>query len=151
MTARLSILLAALLPALPLAAQSIRYEVAEKKWDAQLGTHRAVVKVAQPGEAVRAHLEWRRRDPVPGMKAVVIVDAATGQRVANAVALDVSAEAGDVVFQPVSGAGEYFAYFLTGNPGRGSFPSMQYLPPRDTADAEWKAKIAGAGAATVVR
>ena len=151
MTARLSILLAALLPALPLAAQSIRYEVAEKKWDAQLGTHRAVVKVAQPGEAVRAHLEWRRRDPVPEKKAVIVVDAASGQRVANAVAANITAESGDVVFQPVSGADEYFVYFLPGNPGGGSFPSAKYLPPQDTAASEWKAKIAGAGAATVVR
>ena len=135
----------------PLAAQSIRYEVAEKKWDAQLGTHRAVVKVAQPGDAVRVHLEWRRRDQTPGMKAVVIVDAATGERVANTVALDVTAEAGDVVFQPVSGAGEYLVYFLPGNPGGGSFPSAKYLPPQDTAAAEWKAKLTGAAAASVVR
>ena len=141
----------AIFPNAPLAAQSVRYEVVEKKWDASLGTHRAVVKVAQPAEAVRVHLEWRRRDSQPEAKAVVVVDAATGQRVTNAVALDVSAEAGDLVFQPVSGAGEYFAYFLPGNPGGGSFPAAKYLPPQDTAAAEWMAKLAGAGAATVVR
>ena len=141
----------AIFPNAPLAAQSVRYEVVEKKWDASLGTHRAVVKVAEPAEAVRVHLEWRRRDPQPEAKAVVVVDAATGERVMNAVALNLSAEAGDVVFQPVSGAGEYFAYFLPGNPGGGSFPAAKYLPPQDTAAAEWKAKLASAGAATVVR
>ena len=135
----------------PLTAQSIRYEVVEKKWDANLGTHRAVVKVAQSADAVRAHLEWRRRDPQPEAKAVVVVDAATGQRVTNTLALNLSADAGDVVFQPVSGAGEYFVYFLPGNPGGGSFPSAKYLPPQDSAAAEWKAKLASAGAATVVR
>ena len=136
---------------LPLAAQSVRYGVAEKKWDAQLGMHRAVVKVAQPGEAVRVHLEWRRRDSAPEKKAVVVVDGATGQRVANTVAEKVTAESGEVVFQPVSGAGEYLVYFLPGNPGGGSFPAAKYLPRQDTAAAEWKAKMGSAGTAAVVR
>jgi hypothetical protein len=137
--------------ALPLAAQSIRYEVPEKKWDASLGTHRAVVRVDAATDAAHVRLEWRRRDPQPEKKAVIVVDAATGKRVANAVASNVNAEAGDVTFQPLSGAGEYFVHFLPGNPGGGSFPSAKYLPPQDTADAEWKTKIADAAAADVVR
>jgi hypothetical protein len=143
--------LAVFLSAVALHAQSIRYEVAEKKWDANLGTHRAVARVDAAADAARAHLEWRRRDPAPEKKAVVVVDARNGQRIENVIASRVGAESGDVTFQPVSGAGEYFIYFLPGNPGGGSFPSAKYLAPQDTAAADWKAKAAAPVAAQPVR
>ena len=137
------------------AAQTLHYEVPEKQWDASLGTHRAVVRVEAAAEAAAeaAHvrIEWRRRDPQPEKKAVVVVTAMTGQRVMNTLALNVNADAGDVIFQPTIGAGEYFVYFLPGDPGGGSFPSAKYLPPQDTAAVEWKEKIASARAASVVR
>ena len=133
------------------AAESIRYEVPGRKWEASLGTHRAVVRVDAAAPASRVRLEWRRRDPEPEKKGVIVVDAATGQRVTNVVALAISAEAGDIVFEPTSGAGEYDIYFLPGDPGHGSFPTAKYLPPQDTAAAEWKTKIAGASVARVVR
>ena len=116
---------------LPLAAQSIRYEVAEKLWDANLGTHRAVVRVVGAAGAAQVRLEWRRRDPRPAEKAVIITDAA-GRRIANSFAQNVNAEAGDVTFEPTNGAGEYFVHFLPGNPGGGSFPSAKYLAPHFT-------------------
>lgn len=116
-------------------AQSVRYEVPEKAWDANLGTHRAVVRVEQAAEAVRVRVEWRRRDALPEKKGVVVVDAQSGKRIANAAATGITAEAGEVAFQPVSGAGEYFVYFLPGDPGGGSFPRAKYLPPQETA---WK-------------
>ncbi len=134
----------------PLAAQSVRYEVAEKKWDASLGTHRAVVRVDAAADAAHVRLEWRRRDPRPEEKAVIVTDTA-GQRIANVLAQNVNAEAGDVTFEPTNGAGEYFIYFLPGHPGGGSFPSAKYLAPQDTASAEWKAKAANAAQAKVVR
>ena len=44
------------------------------------GNHRAVVRVADNADAVRAHSEWRRRDRDPETKDVRVVDLATGQR-----------------------------------------------------------------------
>ena len=126
---------AVLLSAAAAFAQSIVYEVPAKPWEVSLGSHRAVVRVEQPAEAARVRVEWRRRDPQPEKKAVVVVDAQTGKRIANALATGITAESGDVAFQPVSGAGEYFVYFLPGDPGSGSFPRAKYLPPQE---ASWK-------------
>ncbi len=131
---------AALLCVVPAFAQSISYQLPAKAWDATLGSHRAVVRVESTASAVRAHLEWRRRDPRPEAKGVVVVDAKSGQRLSNAAAVAVTAETGDVVFEPAGGVGEYFVYFLPGNPGSGSFPQAKYLPPQDAANAEWKTK-----------
>lgn len=132
-------LVAFLLTAIALHAQSIRYEVPQKAWDKNLGTHRVVVKVDAPAQAVRAHLEWRRRDPQPEKHGIVVTDAA-GVRVMNALAPTITNEAGDVVFQAAA-AGEYFVYFLPGAPGSGSFPVAKYLGPQDTGAAEWKAAL----------
>jgi hypothetical protein len=78
----------------PAGAQSFTYALAEKPWDAELGTHRVVLRVSEPAAAARAHLEWRRRDRFPEKKGVIVVDAHTQQRVMNALAINVGAEAG---------------------------------------------------------
>ena len=131
-------LLAFLFAATLLHAQSIRYEVPQKTWDKNLGTHRVVVKVDAPAEAVRANLQWRRRDPQPEKHGIVVTDAA-GKRVENALATLVTNDAGEVVFQAAA-AGEYAVYFLPGAPGSGSFPVAKYLGPQDTGAADWKAR-----------
>jgi hypothetical protein len=107
-------------------AQSIRYEVPPKSWAANLGSHRAVVRAGSSG-VVRAHLEWRRRDPAPEKKGVVVIEAATGKKVADAAVTRVSSESGDVIFRAEK-AGEYFIHFMPGDPGGGSFPVAKYLP-----------------------
>lgn len=131
-------------------AQSVVYEVPAKPWPAEQGTHRAVVSVAEPANAVRAHLAWRRRDAAPEKKGVLVFSAATGERVKNSFAGDVSAESGDVTFQATA-PGEYLIYFLPGSPGGGSFPSAKYLPPQETADATWTAGIGAMSDARIVR
>ncbi len=132
-------LLAFLFATVALHAQSIRYEVPQKTWDKNLGSHRVVVKVEAPADAVRANLEWRRRDPSPEKHGVVVMDA-SGKRVENALATLVTNDAGEVVFQAAA-AGEYAVYFLPGNPGGGSFPAAKYLGPQDTGAADWKRKL----------
>jgi len=60
-------------------------------WDADsYGNHRAVVRVRGSGEAVWAHLPWRRRDQNPDAKEVMVVDAKTGHRVRNVVRVAVT-------------------------------------------------------------
>jgi hypothetical protein len=114
-----------------------QYGVAPKAWDATLGSHRAVVSVDTPADAVRARLEWRRRDRRPESKSVVVVEARTGKRCANVVAIDVANEAGGVVFQP-TGAGEYFVYYLPVKLTGGAFPVSHYQPPDEKIDPAWK-------------
>jgi len=77
-------------------------------WPEKYGNHRAVVTVDAAAEAVWVHLPWRRRDASPERKAVWVVAAANDERVQNVVCPTVSREVGDVVFEPVAGAGTYY-------------------------------------------
>ena len=53
-------------------------------WNADsLGNHRVVVAVDKPADAVLATIEWRRRDLTPEAKNLIVVDAATGERITN--------------------------------------------------------------------
>ncbi len=119
-------------------AQDVPYGVGTWVRDS-LGDHRAVVRVPAPAEAVRVHIPWRRRDREPEKKRV-IVTTADDARIANAVAIAVSREAGDVAFEPVAGAGEYHVYWMpyTGT-FRSSYPRITYRPPDSTASPAWLA------------
>jgi hypothetical protein len=111
-------------------------------WDAdRLGNHRVVLDVAAPVEAVRARIPWRRRDVDPEKKNLIVIDARTGERVLNVTRLSVTREVGDLVFQPVSGRGRYFVYYLPNvGSGRSNYPKVTYPEPEDTARAEWLAR-----------
>ncbi len=115
------------------------------KWDADtLGNHRAVLEVAAPAAAVRVRIPWRRRDTAPEKKNLVIVDAQSGARVLNVLRVAVTREEGDLVFQPTSGKGRYYVYYLlnTGS-GRSNYPKVVYPEPEQTAKADWLTKYAG--------
>lgn len=102
------------------------------------GNHRALVRVAEPADAVWAHLDWRRRDREPEKKDIRVFDAATGKRVTNVVRVSVTREAGDLVFQPATAPGTYEIYYLPYNPGTGNFDDPgTYFLPQDTADPAW--------------
>ena len=133
-TATLAALIALL--AAPALAQEVPFTVGRWEPDST-GNHRAVVRVGAAGDAVRVHLDWRRRDRDPERKRIVVVSAATGTRVTNSVAAQVTREAGDVVFQ-AGASGDYWVYWM---PYQGTFrsnyPRITYRPPDSTAAAEW--------------
>ena len=53
-------------------------------WNADsLGNHRVIVSVDKPADAVLATIDWRRRDLNPEAKNLIVVDAATGERITN--------------------------------------------------------------------
>ncbi|MHC4563665.1 MAG: glycoside hydrolase domain-containing protein [Planctomycetota bacterium] len=118
-------------------------------WDCDaLGNHRAVVRVDDAAEAVLAHIEWRRRDATPETIDIVVVSAATGERVTDVVRVDINREFGELVFEAAT-AGEYYFYYLpwvrTGKSQfrRDFFTGLAYTPPEATADAEWASKVDG--------
>lgn len=122
-----------------------RYGIGE--WDRTYGNHRAVLRVSQPAEAVYACLPWRRRDAFPQSKHVQVVDGQTGKTVQNSVVTSCNREYGEVVFEPVSGPGVYYAYYLVPAQDRHrwewprwAFPVSQYASPRTTADPGWRAR-----------
>ncbi|HET8650415.1 MAG TPA: glycoside hydrolase domain-containing protein [Gemmatimonadales bacterium] len=145
---------AALLPlglALPaaLAAQSVPHRVGSWNQDS-LGNHRAVLHVAADQAnvpALRAHLEWRRRDHHPELKRVIVTDSA-GQRVTDALPLRITRPDGDVAFRPSAGAGTYYLYYMPYvGTVRSNYPKITYPPQDSTASAEWIAQ-AGLGSGT---
>ena len=97
--------------------------------------------VEAPADAVLAHVAWRRRDAKPEAKEIVVIDAATGARVANVARASVTREAGDLVFQPKTAPGDYYVYFLPFlMTGRSNYPTIDYPKPVDWADTEWLAR-----------
>ena len=134
-----SVLFAMLLAAGPETppADAVPYGVAS--WPVELGNHRAVVQVDQSAEAIVLELPWRRRDRDPDKKAVLVFDAATGERIANAVALRVTPARGEIVFQPATAPGKYYIYYMPlTSPAQESYPQAVYARPQDTASEAWR-------------
>ena len=123
------------------APDGVPFVVAKKAWQPDgLGNHRAVVRVAETGGVVRVVLKWRRVDPQPEIKRVLVKHAATGADAAHVVARNVTAECGEVFFEPTAGAGEYFIYYLPYRERKGSSegrhqPLWNDYFPADYADA----------------
>ncbi len=118
----------------------IPYAVPQKPWATGLGHHRAVVHVAGPAKAVAAEIPWRRRDRDADQKNIVIVDAATGQRVTNVARLSINRERGIVVFEPKTAPGDYFVYFMPfAFQGSWGGCDTAYPKPESTAAADWLA------------
>ncbi len=111
------------------------------RWAADsFGNHRAVVSVEAAAPAVWAHLPWRRPDLHPESKAVWVVDAKTGQRVMNVARGSINRESGDIAFEPTSGPGEYFVYYLRyAGSVTSNYPKLTYPGPDSTAAAAWLA------------
>jgi Glycoside hydrolase 123, N-terminal domain len=121
-------------------------------WDSEsgLGNHRAVVRVNPlpvpwaPGSmrsAARAVIPWRRRDAEPDKLNIIVIDAASGERVSNVLPLAVDRGIGDIVFEPKTVPGDYFIYYMPyKSEGRKNYPSVKYDPPELTADPAWVAK-----------
>jgi len=108
-------------------------------WDEDLyGNHRAVIRVDEKADAVWIHVPWRRRDADPERKTAIMIDARTEKQVLNLVRIEMNREFGDFVFQPASGPGDYFLYYLPNRmEGRSNYPKVTYPEPEQTAEMEW--------------
>ena len=111
-----------------------------------MGNHRVIVSVDKPADAVLATIDWRRRDLNPEAKNLIVVDAATGERITNVCRFTIDRERGEVVFQPQTVPGEYYIYYLK-NVMSGSpyYPTVNYPAFENTASADWvkKNKLSG--------
>jgi len=111
------------------AAQEPPYSVCTGCWNADsLGNQRVLVRYRGNGDGHVAHgvggagvarvvIPWRRRDEDAERKRIIVQDSATGVRVRNVWVRSVTREAGDISFEPVSGKGCYYIYYL---PERGA-------------------------------
>ena len=111
-------------------------------WPGELGSHRAVVQVSRPSDAVWLHLPWRRRDARPDNKAILMFDAATGKRLANVAIVSLTPACGEIVFQPATAPGKYYVYYLPASrTGTGYFPEVAYDGIQETSDKAWRSRV----------
>lgn len=124
-------------------AQNIRYASGNNSWNADsLGNHRAVISFAGEGNIAKTLIPWRRRDKDPQAKRIIIQDAKTKQLILNFKTGSINNESGEIYFEPVSGKGAYYVYYMPyKNEGRSNYPKGVYLSPLHTADDAWESKI----------
>jgi len=109
------------------------------------GNHRAVVVLDSVlGDAALVTIPWRRHDPDPAAKSVVVIDAATGEPVANAVALRVEHVSGDVAFQPNPGSSTYHVYYMPWESTGGYYPRVTYPRIETVTDRAWERHVRAA-------
>ncbi len=117
------------------------FELGEWQVDGR-GSHRALVHVDEPSDAVWVYIPWRRPDPHPEEKDVRVFDAQTGKQVKNVIRVKITQEFGELIFQPTSGAGIYEVYYLPfetpKHPIPGGWWKAWYFKPEETADQEWR-------------
>ncbi len=126
-------------------AQETKHTIATQKWNTDsLGNHRAVVMVNSDVLVAKVTIVWRRRDDNPQAKRIIVEDGQTHQKVTNVKEENITNFSGDVYFQPVSGKGVYYVYYMPyKNEGRSNYPKGVYLKPEMTADNNWLQQIMG--------
>lgn len=145
-----SIVCCLLLIPITLTAQQIQYTDGKNSWNPDsLGNHRAVVQFNGKGKFAKAVIGWRRRDFHPDLKRIIVQDAKTGKKVLNAKAADINRESGTILFEPLSGAGTYYVYYMPYiyEGPKTYYPKGIYQKPENTATVEW---LAGTTAATAI-
>jgi hypothetical protein len=119
--------------------QSIPYTNCPGCWmPDSLGNHRVVVDFNGACPVAKVIIPWRRRDSDPENKRIIIQDAKTLQKIINVKLGAITRESGEIYFEPTSGSGRYFVYYLPyKNEGRSNYPRGVYLKPEMTAGADW--------------
>ena len=143
--------------------QEVKHGIGQWDPESGLGNHRAVVRVSTlpapkplptargakkavpaptltKSAAVRVIIPWRRRDLEPERNNIAVVDATSGERITNVLALAVNREYGDILFEPKTVPCDYYIYFMPyRSEGRKNYPNVKYDPPSATADTGWLA------------
>ncbi|MEO7044352.1 MAG: glycoside hydrolase domain-containing protein [Ferruginibacter sp.] len=133
------VFLAVLFSAFAAHSQKISYTDCDNCWNADsLGNHRIVLHFAGAGKTAKAIIPWRRRDEDIAAKRIIIEDAKTKQQILNVKTGTLNREQGEIYFEPVSGTGDYYVYYMPyKNEGRSNYPKGVYLNSENTASAEW--------------
>lgn len=103
---------AGLLQALPVAD----YTVARQPWADEYGNHRAVIAVDEPGKPVSVFIPWRLKTSVVP-RHLIVVEAATGNKIGKVGARRLSSESVTLYFKP-NEAGIYYLYYLPYRPDK---------------------------------
>ena len=119
-------------------AQTILYKTGKKTWDPdKLGNQRAVVTVTSEGKVAEVVIPWRCRSIKPD-QLIIVEDAKTGQPINNVRTRNVGPEEGTVDFEPVSGKGNYYIYFLPYDLKKPvNYPNAVYKKEANAASDNW--------------
>jgi len=129
----------------PVKAQQIKYTSGNGSWNADsLGNHRAVIQFTGSGNIAKVIIGWRRRDDKPDQKRIIVQDEKTGKKVSNVKTVNINREDGTVFFEPVSGKGTYYIYYMPYiNEGSSNYPKGMYRKPENTANEQWLTGVDG--------
>jgi hypothetical protein len=124
-------------------AQEVKFVSGNNSWkEDSLGNHRAVVQFNGQGTIAKVVIPWRRSDTDPQLKRIIIQDAKSLQQVKNYKATDINNESGTIYFEPTSGKGSYFIYYMPyKNEGRSNYPKGVYLSAQHKSDESWQQAI----------
>ncbi|QES90625.1 glycoside hydrolase domain-containing protein [Rhizosphaericola mali] len=120
-------------------SQNLKNTIAFKEWNYDsLGNHRIVVSVPKAGKVARVTIEWRRRDENPELKSIFVVDALTNKRIINTKVEFIDREKGTILFEPVSGKGTYYIYYMPFyRQGSPFYPKDKYYNDENIASDTW--------------
>ncbi len=124
-------------------AQNIPYTSGNNSWkEDSLGNHRAIVIFNGEGKIAKVSIPWRRNDNDPQKKRIIIQDAKTKAKISNIKTIQIDNEKGEICFEPVSGKGMYYVYYMPyKNEGRSNYPKGVYPSVENTSSADWLATI----------
>ena len=120
-------------------AQNIPYSNGKNSWNEDsLGNQRAVIQFNGVGKIAKIIIPWRRNDTDPEKKRIIIQDAKTKLKITNVKIGQLNNEMGEIWFEPVSGKGLYYVYYMPyRNEGRSNYPKGVYLLMENTAADDW--------------
>ncbi len=122
--------------------QPLRFTNAQDGWNPDsLGNHRVLVLVKTKGDVAKVIIPWRRRDENPQEKNIVVVDGQTNRLVKNVKAENISREKGIIYFQPTSGPGKYYVYYMSYHLKGTFYPQTFYKKPSENPSEKWLSKI----------
>jgi len=113
------------------------HRVADRPWPESFGNHRAVLEIKDDADAVRIVLPWRRHDPDPHKRMLLLVSAGTGDTVRNIHRIRVDNEVCEILAGPLL-EGKYHFYYLPFEVQEGyGFYNRDYLPAEPGPEPEW--------------
>lgn len=123
--------------------ENYSYSVPKEMWTESLGNHRAVLQIAKPAEVVALDFDWRRPDNNVDKRRFLIVNAETGDTIANVRRLEVNNERCRLLFGPVRTSGTYYFYYLPYQVQKGyGYYGGNYISQEKEPASEWLAGTA---------
>jgi hypothetical protein len=114
------------------------YSVPESLWPESFGNHRAVLEIPKAAEVVTLDILWRRHDPKPESRRLIIVDSSNGDTIPNIFRYEVNNERCSIAFGPVSKSGTFYFYYLPYEVQEDwGFYDKDYLNQEKDPSGEW--------------